>query len=176
MALTFDDGPGRLTSAFLDCLEELDVGATFFWQTRYLHHKRPFKRALANGHSIGSHAHKHRDLTKRSFEEQFDSLQTSVSLFSTVMNHEATLVRPPYGQYNKETQRAVDQLGLRMIMWDVASFDWELKEDPEKITRLVVDNVKSGSIVLLHELPQTLVALPAIVHELRQKGYHFVVL
>ena len=54
------------------------------------------------------------------------------------------------------------------------SLDWK-DPTPEDITKKVVDNVKSGSIVLFHnDLQNTTEALPQVLEQLKQKGFGFV--
>ena len=54
------------------------------------------------------------------------------------------------------------------------SLDWK-DPTPEDITKKVVDNVKSGSIVLFHnDLQNTTEALPQILEQLKQKGFEFI--
>ena len=58
-------------------------------------------------------------------------------------------------------------------MWKIASLDWELKNDPEKIITNVTDHLEDGAIILLHELKQTIDVLPELIKEIKAKGYHF---
>ncbi|MGN1340557.1 MAG: hypothetical protein ACI4WS_09720 [Oscillospiraceae bacterium] len=54
------------------------------------------------------------------------------------------------------------------------SLDWK-DPTPADITKKVVDNVKSGSIVLFHnDLENTTEALPQVLEQLKQKGFGFV--
>jgi len=45
---------------------------------------------------------------------------------------------------------------------------------PDKIKERVMRQVKDGSVVLLHDSPDTAAALPGIIRELRARGYGFV--
>lgn len=54
------------------------------------------------------------------------------------------------------------------------SLDWK-DPTPEEITKKVVGNVKSGSIVLFHnDLQNTTEALPQVLEQLKQRGYEFI--
>ncbi len=56
----------------------------------------------------------------------------------------------------------------------VDSLDWK-DPTPADITQKVVDNVKSGSIVLFHnDLENTTEALPQVLEQLKQKGFEFI--
>src|SRR4051794_28115543 len=61
VALTFDDGPHPgTTDRVLDILSELKVQATFFCVGRNAKsHPQLVRRALTEGHGIGSHSYSH---------------------------------------------------------------------------------------------------------------------
>src|SRR4028119_336559 len=65
----------------------------------------------------------------------------------------------------------------KLIMWDVDSLDYENTLTAEDIANRVIDNVRSGSIVLMHDgggdRSKTLAATQAIVKTLQSKGYAF---
>ncbi|WP_332628871.1 polysaccharide deacetylase family protein [Halalkalibacter flavus] len=173
IVLTFDDGPSRYLPQFLDTLEKEGVNAVFFWQTRLLHHNRPWKRVLNDGHLIGAHTHRHPNLTKLSFAKQMHEIQTSKEAIKTITGQTVKYFRPPFGQYNRDTLKIAEHLQLQTVMWDISSFDWNLKQDPNQIIENVVGHVQDGSIILLHELEQTLLILPKLIQKLKKKGYHF---
>ncbi|WP_223292397.1 polysaccharide deacetylase family protein [Salipaludibacillus neizhouensis] len=171
--LTFDDGPSKYLEDILDVLAAEGVVAHFFWQSRLLHHQRPWKRVLAEGHMIGSHSHSHPDLTKLTYEEQKKQLVTSKKIIEEVTKQPVHYFRPPFGQYNSDTLDIASNLEMETILWNVASLDWTLKDDPEKIIQNVNDYVLDGSIVLLHEVEQTLYVLPRLIKTLKKKGFTF---
>jgi peptidoglycan/xylan/chitin deacetylase (PgdA/CDA1 family) len=55
------------------------------------------------------------------------------------------------------------------MLWDVDPQDWR-DQDASKIAAAVVRDARPGSVILLHTLPQTEEALPAILDGLRRKG------
>ncbi|SEM12422.1 Polysaccharide deacetylase [Mesobacillus persicus] len=171
--LTFDDGPSRVLPEILDILEEEKVPATFFWQSRLLHNQRPWQRVLAGGHQIGTHSCKHRDLSKLNYEGQYRDLAHSVAKIESIIGNKVTYFRPPFGQYNDDTIEAARALNLVPVLWKIASMDWELKDSPEQIITNVINHLEDGSIILLHELHQTLDILPELIQEIKDRGYHF---
>jgi len=71
---------------------------------------------------------------------------------------------------------------MRTVTWDVIPRDWK-DPPPDEIVRRVLDSVKPGSIILLHDgkdtdqqtdRSATLNALPGIIDGLRAKGYRIV--
>jgi peptidoglycan/xylan/chitin deacetylase (PgdA/CDA1 family) len=173
VVLTFDDGPGRVLPSLLDILLEEKVPATFFWQSRLLFPQRPWKRVLDEGHQIGTHSTKHVNLAKLSFNEQYADIAGSVEKLESITGKEITYFRPPFGQYNNDTLAVAETLNLVPIMWRISSMDWELKNNPEQIVDNVIQHLEDGAIILLHELPQTLEALPDLIRNIRASGYQF---
>lgn len=173
VVLTFDDGPSKVLPQLLDVLKSENVPAVFFWQTRQLYTKRPWRRVLDDGHLIGTHTTKHRNLVQLSYEEQYLEIKNSKEKIEKITGIDVQYFRPPFGQYNEDTIKAAKEFNVTPIMWRVASLDWELKEDPEQIITNVVENLEDGAIILLHELQQTLDVLPELIRAIRAKGYRF---
>jgi peptidoglycan/xylan/chitin deacetylase (PgdA/CDA1 family) len=173
VVLTFDDGPGRVLPEILDILKKENVPAVFFWQSRLLYPQRPWKRVIEEGHQIGTHSSKHSNYVNLSPHEQVQDLSSSKTKIESIIGQEVKLFRPPFGQYNEHTIAAAKQLGLSTIMWRISAMDWELKEQSEQIIANVIENLEEGAIILLHELTQTVEALPALIAEIRNKGYEF---
>lgn len=173
VVLTFDDGPGRYLPQILDVLKTENVPAVFFWQTRLLHPNRPWSRVIEEGHMIGSHSCKHPDLRRMEYQEQYEELFYSKQKLETITGQSVRYFRPPFGQYDTCTLKAVKALELIPVMWSTASFDWELKERPEQIISNVVGHLEEGAIILLHELSQTLLVLPELIRQIRNQGYSF---
>ncbi|WLR61452.1 polysaccharide deacetylase family protein [Guptibacillus hwajinpoensis] len=171
--LTFDDGPGRVLPKLLDILKKEEVQAMFFWQSRLLYKERPWKRVLDEGHLIGTHSCKHPNLTKLSYAEQFEELEYSKLKIHEITGSPVTYFRPPFGQYNLETIKAAQDLGLTTVMWRISSMDWELARHPEEILQNVIQNLENGAIILLHELQQTIQVLPDLIKKIRAEGYDF---
>lgn len=173
VVLTFDDGPSKLLPRFLDVLKEHNVPAVFFWQTRLLYPKRPWKRVLEEGHLLGTHTTKHVNLTKLSEEQQYKELKNSREQIEAITGAPVKLFRPPFGQFNDDTIQAANRLGLTTVMWRVAPIDWELAGNPQKIVKNTVDHLEDGAIILLHEIQSTLDILPELIKAIREKGYEF---
>lgn len=172
--LTFDDGPSRVLPDILDVLKETETPAVFFWQSRLLHAGKPWKRVLAEGHQIGTHTVKHKNLThKMTQQQQFDDIKKSVEQIERITGVPVKFFRPPFGQFNGDTIQAAKQMNLETVMWKIASIDWELKDDPDKIVANIVDHLEDGAILLLHELSHTARILPYLITAIKEQGYEF---
>lgn len=173
VVLSFDDGPSKVLPQILDILKQQDVPAMFFWQSRLLYRARPWQRVLGEGHIIGTHSRKHRNLVQLSYEEQYLDMRNSIAHIEKTTGMPVVFFRPPYGRFNSDTLKAAEALGLTTVMWRVASMDWELKDDPTQIIRYVTENLEDGAIILLHELKQTVAMLPQLITAIKEKGYGF---
>lgn len=129
---------------------------------------------LKSGHVIGSHAHSHPELPKLSFEEQRKELSQSKAILEEAIGQPIVWFRPPYGLYNEDTVVLSKSLGLQIVLWKVASWDWMHEKDPKLILQNVETYTNPGDLILLHELPQTVQVLKELIQCLKAKGYQFV--
>ncbi|EOP90897.1 peptidoglycan N-acetylglucosamine deacetylase [Bacillus cereus HuB4-4] len=179
--LTFDDGPSTLTGQFLDVLKEQKVKATFFMIGKNLQNtsfQENVKRTIKEGHYIGGHSMTH-DSKKLYNDKQFvPEMKEALALIGTITGTNPMLVRAPYGSApGLKDQQIRDQIveaGIKVWDWTIDSHDWELKDNPNQI----VENIKKGTtddveVILMHEKPQTLQALPEIIKFYKEKGYEF---
>lgn len=177
VVLTFDDGPSKVLPELLDVLHQTATPAVFFWQSRLLYPARPWQRLLADGHQIGTHSVNHKNLThKMNHQQQFEELKCSVEAIHRVTGVTVRFFRPPYGQFNDVTLQAAKQLNLETVLWRIASMDWELKDNPDRIIANIVDNLEDGAIILLHELSHTVKILPDLITAIKKQGYEFALL
>jgi peptidoglycan/xylan/chitin deacetylase (PgdA/CDA1 family) len=172
--LTFDDGPSRQLEFILDILKKHHVPALFFWQTKLFYPERPWQRLINEGHVIGSHTSKHPNLNNYSAEQQRIEIKNSVTKIERTTGKKVGYFRPPFGQYNEDTLTILEELQLTPILWHVSGMDWNHKEDPMDIVYNILDHVEEGSIILLHELRQTVTVLEHLILQLKKEGYQFV--
>jgi peptidoglycan/xylan/chitin deacetylase (PgdA/CDA1 family) len=86
-----------------------------------------------------------------------------------------TLFRPPYGARNPAIDREAKSLGMVEVLWSIDSLDSQ-GADWNGITKEVLGNVRTGSIILFHEnRGQTIRALKFnILPALRKRGFRTV--
>ena len=172
VALTFDDGPSKYTNKILDVLKKYDACGTFF----LIGNKVDFygdvlKRMLLEGSEIGNHSYDHKLLTRLSkadFQKEISKTQDAIK---KVTGFTPTLFRPTYGGYTNILKSYTD---LKFVLWDVDSRDWQVKTK-DKIIKNILPNVKSGSIILMHDNHEySLNALEDVLKSLKNQGYKFV--
>ncbi|MBP2328954.1 peptidoglycan/xylan/chitin deacetylase (PgdA/CDA1 family) [Kibdelosporangium banguiense] len=172
VALTFDDGPGPDTGKLLDTLARFGAHATFFVVGQNAtYHGDLLRREAAEGHEIGNHSWSHPDLRKLTADQVRDQLDRTDQAIADATGRKPTLIRPPYGAINDTVRGAVER---PMALWSLDTLDWKFR-DSTKVTQTVLDTVKPGDIVLLHDNhPTSVAAVPAILSGLKDLGYQFV--
>ena len=173
VALTFDDGPHPVyTKELLEGLRKRGVKVTFFLMGANAQENQELVQEMADGgHLIGNHGYRHEDMTKNQLERMCESIEKTSRLIQEITGNEPEYVRPPYGSWNEDLEEAID---LTPVFWSVDSLDWKY-EDTDQIKRRVLEKVKNGDIILMHDIFSTSVdAALEIVDTLLDRGYTFV--
>lgn len=172
VALTFDDGPGIYTGELLAGLKERGVKASFFvLGERIEGNEECILQMQTDGHLIGNHTFSHVKLDTLNDEAACDEVRRTCEAIENITGDEVKYIRPPYGAYNEELECAIN---LTKVLWTVDPQDWNTT-DVDKIVSHVVNNVRDGDIILLHDIYSTSVsAALRIVDELLARGYVFV--
>jgi len=173
VALTFDDGPGAVTTAVLDALRAHGARATFnVLGSRVAGGEALLERAVREGHEIGAHGWSHDDHRRQPLRRARGVARTADAVLS-VTGVRPRLFRPPYGFTNRRLQAAVALRGLRTLLWDVDPSDYE-QPGAAAIVERVRAAIRPGSIVLLHddrpELAPTAEAVDTLLHGFRRDG------
>ncbi len=176
VALTIDDGPTAQTVKMLDILKAYNVPVTFFFLGDNVgRYPAAVRRAAEEGHVIAHHSNTHPDFKKLSATQQGQELDRGLLALSKVTKQKITLFRPPYGSYNSTTLSQSYARGMHVVLWDTDPRDWDTRDVSTVKTR-VLNQVKSGSVIVMHDRPATIEALPAIIEGIRKKGYTLVAL
>ena len=172
VALTFDDGPSQYTDKILKLLKKYDACATFFVVGNKVNfYDDTLREMLKQGSEIGNHSYSHKLLTRLSEKEFKEDLNKTQEIIKKLTGFTPKVFRPTYGGYTNKIKKNTD---LSFVLWDVDSRDWSVKKK-DKILKNVLPNVKSGSIVLMHDNHEySLKALEPMIKELKAKGYKFV--
>jgi peptidoglycan-N-acetylglucosamine deacetylase len=173
VALTFDDGPGVVTPAVLDVLRERGARATFHVLGARARHGAPLlRRAVAEGHELGVHGWRHRDLTAQPGRSGAELVRAR-SAIRAAAGVASRVFRPPFGKVSPALVRVARAAGLLTVTWDVDPRDFE-EPGAEAIRMRVAARVRPGSIVLLHDdrpgLAATAAALPGILDDLGDRS------
>lgn len=176
IALTFDDGPHpQNTVKILDILSKYNAKATFFMLGENVERNNWIpKRIIDQGSEIGTHTWNHKNLNKLNKEEILNQITSSSNKINEFSNIEVKYFRPPYGNVNEQVKQVAREQNKYIILWNVDTEDWKSK-NAEMVTNHVLENVKDGDIVLMHDIYlSTVEACEKIVEELTNRGYRLV--
>jgi peptidoglycan-N-acetylglucosamine deacetylase len=183
--LTFDDGPDpEWTPRILDALAQLKAHAVFFVIGQNAE-SRPalVRREVSEGHIVGNHTYTHPDLARVSPLRMDLELNVTERLLEWVTGARPRLFRPPYHSDESldEPQSAAviaraSRLGYFTLGQDIDPEDFA-QHDAQLIAQRVLDKVRTGSVVLLHDgggdRSATVAALPLIAAGLAAQGLSF---
>ena len=181
--LTFDDGPiPEITPFVLDELKKWKAKATFFCIGKNIEaNPEIFKRIIREGHSIGNHTYNHTNGWKHTNLIYYKDIQKCARLISSFkIQHSAYptphLFRPPYGKLKISQYRAL-RSKYKIIMWDVLTFDFDLKKNAKSVLSAAVKHSAPGSVVVFHDSlkakPKVEYALPKVLEHFTAKGFKF---
>ncbi|MCL2425993.1 MAG: polysaccharide deacetylase family protein [Oscillospiraceae bacterium] len=167
VALTFDDGPSEYTSRILNTLQQHGGRVSFFVTgSRIADHKNKVFRAHQMECEIICHAWDHPDFTALTVVEIMQQVTDTINAIEAVTGSISPMFRPPYGYMNKKVLKAAKKLELAIVNWSVDPRDWEHK-DAQLVLSHIMDNIKSGDIVLCHDLYEsTADAMDVLIPEL----------
>lgn len=175
VALTFDDGPGQYTSRLLDCLKQNNAKATFFMVGSMVpYYKSTVKKMADMGCELGNHSYDHASLSGLSNAGISSQISRTSANIRAAAGRNPTLARLPYGNGHSDS-RVLWALGLPSIYWSIDTMDWDNTGNPSHTVNAVLNYVRDGDIVLMHDIHySTVVAAEQIIPELRRRGYQLV--
>lgn len=173
--LTFDDGPNAVwTPQVLEVLAQYNAHVTFFVIGKEAEkHPELVRAAVEAGHVVGHHTWSHPWLGN----VDHDTFVSEITRTSDVLGDLISpYLRPPYGYVDENVQAYADELGLKLVRWNIDPADWE-QPPAEQIANNVISHARPGGVVLLHDgggnRSQTVAALPLILTTLGEQGYVF---
>jgi peptidoglycan/xylan/chitin deacetylase (PgdA/CDA1 family) len=176
--LTFDDGPSTpYTSQIAKILTAYRVKATFFETGQHVTSLPSVTRLVrSGGSSVQNHTWGHKNLTKVTWSYFKYQVRAADSAIRAQTGYTPRCLRPPYGAVNSTVYSRAASLGKTIVLWSVDPRDWT-RPGSATITRRVLNSVRPGSVILLHDgggnRSQTVAALPAILKTLKARGYAF---
>ena len=172
VALTFEDGPDIYTERLLNVLEEQDAKATFFVVgDAASDFPDTINRILNTGNELGNHTYSHETLTKLDSSEIPYQINDLNQVIEQLTGTSTELLRPPYGAVNETVQENSD---FPIILWSLDSGDKDTSEIGD-IVQKVLENVKDGDIIRMHDTHETSVAAAEVlITELKNRGFELV--
>ncbi|MFI0986843.1 polysaccharide deacetylase family protein [Streptomyces exfoliatus] len=170
VGLTFDDGPSGTTRALLDSLRQNGLRATMFNQGQYAAANPALVKAQVDaGMWVANHSYTHPHMTQLSQAQMESEISRTQQAIATAGGGTPKLFRPPYGETNATLKAVEAAHGLREVLWDVDSQDWN-NAGTDAIVQ-AANRLTDGQIILMHDWPaNTLAAIPRIARTLAAKG------
>ncbi|WP_043721439.1 polysaccharide deacetylase family protein [Kutzneria sp. 744] len=182
VALTFDDGPSDKAASIEKALADQHVPATFFLIGDEMEkHPGVAEQLAAQGHQLANHSYTHSRMVFVGADFVASEIERTDALIRNAGYQGDIVFRPPYSKKLFQLPRYLADHDRRTVTWDVepdSDSGDPAHDDPNAIVRTTLDQVRPGSIILLHpwnaDHDADLAALPRIVDGLRAKGYRFV--
>ena len=158
----------------LDILDEHNVQASLFFEGKYAN-KNPdlVLDAFNRGHIIGNHSYSHPanwlSLSYDGFEEE---ITRTNEILADIIGEEILFFAPPGGAFTHDTIQAAYDQGMYTILWSADSIDWR-GESANVLVDRVMRRITPGGLILTHPKPETVIALPEIIEQIRRQGLEF---
>lgn len=181
VALTFDDGPDpRFTPKVLEILNKYHAKATFFVVGQQVEEYPDITRKIIKeGHELGDHTYSHPDLLFMNQSQIYKEIDVDKRIIEKISGKEVKWFRPPKMLYGPGTNMVVNEEGMDMVLWKIGVENHNAKT-PEAMAKRVIDKVKPGWIILIHDgrldRTKSVKALPILLQGLKDQGYKFVTL
>ena len=179
IALTFDDGPHpSLTPQILQILAKYNVSATFFMVGQnVINYPQAAREVINAGHEVGNHTFTHPHIATLGDASIMEEIGRCEDALEELCEYRPHLLRTPEGAMSASLERCLAGEDYILVLWSLDTRDWDNKSTAG-IVQAVLDNVKSGDIILMHDYisyhSKTPEALDVIIPALLSQGYEFV--
>ena len=183
VVLTFDDGPiSPYSDIILDTLDSQCVKATYFMVGEMAHAYPSIARRIYNaGNTIGTHTQHHpfamQRLSMQRVESEVDDGIASVDAALGDPKAVAPFFRIPGLGRTNAIEHFLESKSLVTWSADIDTNDWWRGTSPSQLIKRTMKrlNEKGRGILLMHDIhPATAMALPTLLKELKDQGYHVV--
>ncbi|MFP4681685.1 MAG: polysaccharide deacetylase family protein [Chitinispirillaceae bacterium] len=178
VALTYDDGPlSPYTDSILDILSRKNVKAHFFLIGRNTRNNPQLAgRIIKEGHGVGNHTWSHKDMILKSPSFIKREIEKTDSIIRSLGYGDYIYFRSPRGMKLVVLPWYLRRTGRINVLFDVVPVDWQ-DVPMEEMLRKVIENVKPGSIILLHDgggdRSETVKLTGPLIDSLTRRGYSF---
>ena len=155
--------------------EEEGIKLTFFVTGRWAEaHPDLLIRMHLSGHEIQNHGYGHKLCSQIDGETARQEIQKTEDAVYNTLGIKTTLFAPPSGDYDQKTLDLCRDMGYAVCLWSADTIDWKPGSTAEVIRQRILSKPLEGAIVLMHPKPETLLALPGLLAEIRSKGIQVV--
>ena len=109
------------------------------------------RRISNEGYEIGNHTMHHPDLRTLPDQGACTELNQADQVLSSLTGVTTRpYYRPPYGGRDNRVRNLAAHIGYRTVYWTIDTLDWQTTATPASITRIVMDHLTNGAIILMH--------------------------
>ncbi|WP_051283959.1 polysaccharide deacetylase family protein [Desulforegula conservatrix] len=182
--LTFDDGPSELpgtTDKLIEMLNKEKKTAIFFMLGTNLKQRLKTKpktelSAIYKGMTVASHGMEHKShSTWPNWKNSLDD--TALLLQNTFGESYSPLFRPPYGKRSQELLAYAKSKGIRTMLWNIDSQDWNNKISAAQVSDRVLTLMLlwRHGIILFHDIHDKAVkALPVMFDKIKDSEINWI--
>ena len=183
VVLTFDDGPILpYSNEILDILASQCVKVTYFMVGEMARaYPAVVRRVYEEGHTIGTHSEDHPtrfgQLPVAKMRREIDSGISDVGAALGDPKYLAPFFRIPGLARSDLVESELAARGLTVFSSDTVADDWHRHIKPDQIIALAMHRLEAlgKGILLLHDIhPATAAALPGLLQQLKDNGFHIV--
>src|SRR6516162_8890544 len=183
VVLTFDDGPvPAYSNEILDILASQCVKATYFMVGEMARaYPAVVRRVYEEGHTIGTHSEDHPlrfgHLPVKKIRHEIDRGISDVDAALGGARYLAPFFRIPGLARSDVVESELAARGLIVFSSDTDADDWHRHIKPDQIIALAMRRLEAlgKGILLLHDIhPATAAALPGLLQQLKDNGFHIV--
>lgn len=142
--ITMDDGAIKDPAA-LQMIRDSGAKPTLFLNSKYFKGHEDYFRALQGaGVEINDHTMNHPNLRGKPYDFQRSEICGDADAIQQSFGKRPTLFRPPFGNFDDNTRKAVASCGMKaIVLWTAAVNDGVVQFQSG-------DKLKAGDIVLMH--------------------------
>lgn len=159
--ITIDDG-FHVSPELAKIIRRHKVPITTFAMPRLV--ERDKKWFLGNKKmTFENHTVNHRSLTQLSYRQQRKEICRANTQLRKTTKQAPTLFRPPGGNWNPTTKKAVAACGMKhLVMWNVIA--------EKGILRMPKGGLTRGDIILMHYIPSVASTLELLLRQIKHNG------
>lgn len=176
VTLTFDDGPDpEQTPRILDILKRERVPATFFVVgSKAEKYPEILRREAAEGHDLGNHTYHHYELPQLNPRAVRFEIERTNQAIEKALGGPTRWFRAPGCHYTTEALSVIQDLGMIRVDTTANSGDYAGDGVAPLLSRTLYQ-LAPGDVILCHDrMPETVEALPKLIHQIRGRGFRFV--
>lgn len=136
------------------------------------------KLIVENGHGLGNHSYSHTRMIFKSSTFIKSEIDKTNELIRGLGYEKEIFFRPPFGKKLFVLPLYLNKINQKTVMWNIEPESYEeSSKSSEAIANHVKENLRNGSIILLHPMNDStgkiLESISLIVEQLKLEGYSF---